>query len=277
MATALTAVATRVKQMTLRPRPNWFFFKGKDQVAIDLKKSADVLRVSLTKRGLTKAPSAKLAFILDVSWSFEIVHRDGKTQALLKRLVPWGIVFDPDQQLDMFSFSSSADNAHHVGVITPDTCDGYIQKDIINRVPGWKCGTDYSYVLELALRHFGWIPNAPKPSGGGIFGGARKPSAQTIVERKKSIVLFVTDGDNNDHDRCRKVLKESETRRDDVYFIFICISNGGSRFAFLQKIADEFSNTGFTYIPNIDDFLKLTDDQVNDLLIGDELIAWLNK
>src|SRR4051812_26480201 len=115
---------------------------------LNLQKSAQALRLNLAKRGIVAPPQADLAFNMDVSGSFEDEHRDGLTQTLLTRLVPWGMVFDPDKKLDVFTFSDGPDHVHHVGDITEATVDSYIENRIIGRVPGWCRGTDYSYVLE---------------------------------------------------------------------------------------------------------------------------------
>jgi hypothetical protein len=230
---------------------------------LDLQKSKEALKLSLEKRGVASVPSADLAFVLDVSGSFGGYHGDGTTQKLLERLVPWGMLFDPDQKLDVFTFSDGSSHAHYVGDITPQTVDGYIQNSIARQVPGYNGGTDYSYVLEKVLKHFGWLKQ-----GGlmGMFGGAK--------EKKRSIVLFVTDGSSGDESHCQKVLQESEARKDEVYFLFIGI---GGPFPFLEKIGDRFSNTGLAVIKNLNAFVQMTDEQVNDLLIGEELITWLKK
>jgi hypothetical protein len=229
---------------------------------LDLEKGKEALKLNLAKRGVHAPPAAELAFVLDVSGSFDSQHRSGVTQKLLERLVPWGMLFDPDQKLDVFTFAT---DAVHVGDITPETTDGYIKREIVDQVSNYNGATYYARVLEMTLENFGWI----KKGGllGRIFGGNQ--------EKRRSIVLFVTDGDNADHSEARKILKDSEARKDEVYFLFIGI--GHDRFPFLQKIADEFSNTGLTVIQDMRQFVAQSDDQVNDALIGDELITWLKK
>jgi hypothetical protein len=244
---------------------------------LDLTKSAQALRLNLEKKGVATPPQADLAFVLDVSGSFDDEHRGGLTQALLTRLVPWGMVFDPDQKLDVFTFSSDRGRSHHVGEITPATVDGFIAREIIDRVPGYNNGTEYSYVLEDCLKRFGWLSNGSKPAGGllgKMFGGGK---AAEPAEKKRSIVLFVTDGDNSDKSRTRQVLRESQERGDQVYFLFIGCNNQPSTFRFLEEIGDEFSNTGLVVVRDIKAFGELGDDAMNDQLIGDELLTWLRK
>ncbi len=109
---------------------------------ISLEKGKEALKVSLSKKGITTPPAAEIAFLLDVSGSFDHTHKSGVTQQLLERLVPWAMVFDPDQKLDVFTFASEP---HHVGEITPATCDNYIVKSIVNRVPNYNGGTMYGF------------------------------------------------------------------------------------------------------------------------------------
>ncbi|MCR4341260.1 MAG: VWA domain-containing protein [Gemmatimonadaceae bacterium] len=255
-------------------------------LSLDMQKTATGLKLSLEKKGIRNPPPAEMAFVMDVSGSFDDEHRDGQTQMLLERLVPWAMVFDPDKQGDMFTFSNGPSNIQHVGTITPETTDGYIRSKIINRVTGYNGGTDYSYVLERCLQQFGWLqaPTAAqqteKPSFfGSMFG--KKPAAAaapgTPAAKRKSIVLFVTDGRNNDENRTREVLRASQKRGDQVYFLFLGVNNQSGEFRFLEDIGREFDNTGFLQIRNIREFMRLSDEQVNDVMISDELLTWLKN
>lgn len=232
---------------------------------MDLEKGKEALKLHLKKYNIVMAPSAELAFVLDVSGSFNESHRDGSTQTLLERLVPWGMLFDPDQRLDIFTFSSGKNNAHHVGDISPQTCANYVNDKIVDKVPGYGAGTDYGYVLEEVLKNFGWLE--PRGFFGKLFGGAEK-------QKRKSIVLFVTDGVNDDRGHCMDVLAESEKRGDQVYFLFIGI---GGPFPFLKNIADKYNNTGLVVIENLREFVACDDEHVNERLIGTELVTWLKK
>lgn len=256
---------------------------------LDLNKSAQSLQLSLQKAGIVTPPQVDLAFDLDVSGSFDDEHRDGLTNDLLVRLVPWGIVFDPDKKLDVFTFSNGESHAHYVGDVTPTTCDQYVQRQIIRKVPGYNGGTDYSYVLERNLEHFGWKqPTAAAPvkrSGmfGGIFGGGSKPAAQQPTQKKRSIVIFVTDGDNDpqgyskDKQRTIQVLSESEARKDGVYFLFLGVSQQNARFPFIDQLGERFGNVGFVPISNVGRWTQQSDEEINQALLGNELLEWLKK
>lgn len=239
-------------------------------LTLNLEKSAATLQLCLQKAGVSSKPSVELAFILDVSGSFEDEHRQGVTNELLTRLVPWGLTFDPDRKLDVITFSDGEHSVQAVGSVTADNYEGFVANEVIDRVKGWCGGTDYSYAIEKALRDFGWLA-AKQP---GLFGRLMGRKAE-VRERKRSLVIMVTDGDNFDKERTMNVLRESESRGDGVYFLFLGISNQGSKFPFLDKIGDAFSNTGFINIKNLRTFVKQSDEDINGRLLTTELTDWL--
>lgn len=244
---------------------------------LNLQKSARALRLSLDKAGVTPDVKAELIFDMDVSGSFEHEHEEGTTSKLISRLVPYAMELDPDGQIDVFTFSNSRQNVHYVGVVTPDDCDNYIVRKVVNRVPGWKGGTEYSYVLERNLQHFGWLPTPPDAGGFLSRFFARPKTAPEFKARKRSIVVFVTDGENhvNDHVRTIRILEESEQRGDQVYFLFVGACEHDVDFAFLRTIAERFKNTGVVIIRDLDAFVELSDEQLNAQLLGQELLDWL--
>ncbi|MEY4765505.1 MAG: hypothetical protein RI907_2178 [Pseudomonadota bacterium] len=239
-------------------------------LTLNLEKSAATLKLCLEKAGVTKLPELELAFILDVSGSFEDEHRKGITNDLLTRLVPWGLTFDPDRKLDVITFSDGEHSVQAVGAVNADNYSGFVAREIIDQVKGWNGGTDYSYALEQALRDFGWMAGKQP----GLFGRLMGRKAE-VRERKRSLVIMVTDGDNFDKDRTMSVLRSSEQRGDAIYFLFLGVSNQGSKFPFLEKIGDAFNNTGYVGIKNLRSFVQKSDEELNDSLLTGELKNWL--
>lgn len=241
-------------------------------LSLNLTKGETSLKLCLQKAGVVQPPRVDLAFVLDVSGSFDDEHRDGITDALLARLVPWGLTFDPDRKLDVFTFSSGRAGAHNVGAVTADNYEGYVRRQVLRRVPGYGGGTDYSYVLEQVLQSFGWATGG----GGGflqrLFGS---PAPAPAANARRGLVLFVTDGENSDRERTQRVLEASQQRGDAVYFNFIGISNQGGTFPFLREIGERFGNTGLTVIRDLRRFTAQDDDQLNAALLQPELIEWL--
>lgn len=245
-------------------------------LTLNLQKSTQALVLNLQKAGIMTPPVLDVAFFMDVSGSFDDEHRQGITDALLSRLTPWGLAFDPDKKMDVFTFSSGAGSVHEVGAINEQNYSRFVQTRIIDKVPGYNGGTAYSHLIERALKHFGWTGDTVKKAG--FFGGLMGKKDQVIQgARKRSLVIIATDGDNNesgDKDRTLQVLRDSEARGDKVYYLFLGISNQGSTFPFLDKLGDKFSNTGYLNIKNLRHFVEQSDDELNQQLLNPELLAW---
>jgi len=252
----------------------------KGPLSLDLNKAAQSLRLSLDKAGVAPDIKAELIFDIDVSGSFEHEHEEGTTSTLIERLVPYGMVLDPDGAIDVFTFSDGKNHAHRVGTVTPANAEGYILREVVNAVPGWNGGTSYSYVLEKNLQHFGWLPCEESHGIGGFisrfFGGSKEPH---IHEKKRSIVIFVTDGENESADEARtiRVLKESQERGDNVYFLFMGICEHNVDFKFIKTIAKRFENTGVVIIRDLEGFVEKSNEEISAELLGPELVAWLKS
>ena len=257
--------------------------------SLDLAKSSSAFRLSLDKAGVPPDIRAELLVVMDVSGSFEHEHEEGTTGILLERLVPLAKVLDPDGKIDLVTFSDGRDSVQHLGTLDESNARDFIVDNVVGKVKGWKRGTTYSYPLEEALRIFGWLPFESGREPG------RKPRfwerllgllpdegrvVQRSHEKKRSIVLFVTDGENDpgntflDKERTRKVLHASQKRGDQVYFLFIGACEH-EEFAFVEEIAKEFRNTGLVMATDPEAFVNLPDDALIAKLLGRELVEWL--
>lgn len=261
------------------------------KLTLNLEKSASVLRLALDKAGVANV-RAETAAIIDVSGSFEHEHEEGTTSILIERLVPYCVVLDPDRKMDVFTFSSGERSAHYVGTVTPEDAEGYVTRNIVERVPGWNGGTTYSYVIERALEHFGWkeCEEVHRSAQGTGFlwrllnalgdGGGHAHGTRHTHEKRRSLVLFITDGENDGSDEARttRVLEESQRRGDQVYFLFIgACEDRNVKFEFVQKIASRFRNTGLVVIRDLEAFVAQTDEELNAALLGPELVEWLKS
>lgn len=249
-------------------------------LSLDLTKAARSLRLSLDKAGVAADVKAELIIDIDVSGSFEHEHEEGTTNRLVSRLVPYGMVLDPDGQVDVFTFSHGPENAHYVGTVNPETSDSFVMDRVVQRVPGWNGGTTYSYVLERNLQHFGWLPFAQKPQGFlSRFLGLPAAPAPDPAPRKRSIVIFITDGENHatDMERTANILAASQKRGDEVYFLFMGACEHEVEFKFLHTIAKNYANTGVVIINDLDSFVELSDEELNAQLLVPELLNWLRN
>lgn len=245
-------------------------------LTLNLTKAQQSLTLCLQKKGIITPPVIDMELSMDVSGSFKQEHESGITTALMSRLVPWGLTFDPDKKLDVLTFSDGVNHVADVGPITADNYQGFVANKIINKVPGWCHGTNYSYVIEQALRVFGWLNDQSPKTGffGKLFG---KKNQETEQVKRPAVSIIITDGDNSDKARTEKVLQESQDRGDKVYFIFLGISNNPTEFDFIDSLADRFPNVGIVKIKDLNAFLKLSDDELNEKLITDEFVTWLKN
>lgn len=249
---------------------------------LNLEKSRANLQLCLTKAGITRAPQLDLAFALDVSGSFLDEHRSGISGQLLDRLIPWGLTFDPDQQLEVFTFSNGPRAAHAVGAVNASNHSGFISARIVGKVPGWGGGTDYAPVLEKILDHFGWLPAkaAQVLPISGLWQRWLGKALDNPVSQKPTcpaLLIVVTDGENDDQAQTLQVLRESQARRDGVYVLFIGISNQHKAFPFIEGLGERFANTGFVAVDDLRQFVALDDRALNEKLLTSELLAWLRQ
>lgn len=252
-------------------------------IQLDLNKSTQKLQLSLQKKGIHNPPVVEVAFDLDVSGSYEDEHLDGLTNMLMARLVPWGLLFDPDRKLDVFTFSNGAGNAYYVGDVNANNYQDYVRKNVIGKVPGWNGGTTYADVLRMNLENFGWISApasaAPAQKRGGFLGFGRKPEpapvAQPTAVKRNSLVIFNTDGDTQDKAETVRLFQEMSDHKYGMYVMFIGVSNQPGTFKFIQKLADDFDNCGLTVITDVRKWVELDDEHINEQLITDELLTWL--
>jgi hypothetical protein len=232
-------------------------------LVLDLNKSAEKLRLDLTKAAGGTLPEADVGFDLDVSGSYEGLHRSGVTSLLMSRMIPFCMVFDPDKKLDVWTFSDGP--AHYVGAITPDDHKDFVRRKVIEKVPNWCGRTDYAPVLKANVKHFGW-----GKSQGGFLGFGAKP-----IAGKKSLVLFNTDGASDDPEETDELMKEMQDKGYQVYVQFIAIKQPSANFSFIERLADDYSNCGLIVIDDINKWVALDDDSLNAQFLTDELVDWM--
>jgi hypothetical protein len=248
---------------------------------INLEKSAQNFRISLEKRGIAKMPEMEMGVLLDVSGSFDDEHRDGLTNDLLTRLIPWGMTFDPDKKADLFTFSSGEHSAYLVGSVDERNYTNYIPNNVIGKVPGYNGGTHYSHVIRKALQHFGWIAggDTAKSSGflGKLFGGKKAETGPS--EARRAILFFITDGaiQTEDKTATSAIVQQADKQGYEVFIVMIGASNQQVDFSFPANLDRNHRNVAFHTITDIKGFTRMSDDQINDFFLSDKLTTWLKK
>lgn len=194
----------------------------KDAV-IDLKK----------KSGLGEAAKAQVVLALDFSISMDGLYRNGTVQDTVERILPFGLAFDDNGEVDFFLFENGSRKLNEN--ITVSNLDGYIQKRVIGKYN--MGGTNYAPVLKQIYSEF----SAKK---GGFLGFGSKPAKMDIPV----YVIFITDGNNSDKSETETIIKEMSKQGFFIQFVGI----GNERFEFLSKL-DTLSGT---FIDNVN-FLKI--------------------
>jgi hypothetical protein len=244
--------------------------------------------VSLEKKGIMKMPELEVCSAIDVSGSFLGEHRAGLTSTFLTRIVPWGITFDPDGKIDVFTFSNGPASAHYLGFIDASNYVDYVGENIVDKVPGWGGATDYAYVLQMILSHFGWgtrreeAPAQERKPGffSRLFGGATSiKAAQPNTEDapRRAIVFFVTDGVGDDPAETKKVIAEAEREGYETFFVLVGMSNSTREFPLLKSLASDHGNVIFRKIEDIAAFNSMSDEKLNEFFLDDKLTAWLAR
>lgn len=266
------------------------------QFNVPLTKSAQSFALSMEKKGVPVIPKIEMSFLIDVSGSFDDEHKSGITSKFMSRFIPWAMNFDPDQKMDVFTFSNTERNVQHVNAVTAENHEDFIRKNIVNKVVGYNGGTDYSYVIEASMREFGFLPTLTqelvteqKVEKAGFFGKmlGKKDEVKTVTstvtksvasEQRRALCVILTDGENFDQARTIQVLKDSQKRGDNIYFLFVGMNNDPDvKFKNIIELGDMFTNTGFTRVKNLKAFAELPDDQLNDQFLTDEFVQWIKK
>lgn len=242
-----------------------------------LEKAVEKTKFVLEKKQV-KNIKAHVVIDLDVSGSTQDMYKSGLFQKAFQQVLPIGILFDDNQEIDTFTFTSGPIVNHIEPNATSENYSDYITTNILNNrnVTKWG-GTDYRPVLEANVAAFGFERSVQvtKKKFFGLFN-----TTQTLTQLNSNsesgypvIVFFFTDGENTDTKETYEYLKFCQDSGLNIYFQFIGIGEG--KFSFLKQIADQFSNTGFVHMQEFDKLVD-NDDFINTLL-SDELCEYLKQ
>lgn len=220
---------------------------------INLKKSCinlDKSLVDLSKKSsinLTKH-MARVAVVMDYSGSMSGLYKRGEVQDVLTRLMPMALRFDDNGELDVWIFDSGY---HRMESMSLSNFDTYVKEEILSK--GYRMGcTSYAPVLADVKQKY--CKEEPMP-------------------KVPTFVIFITDGANDDKRDTDRII--TELARENVFVQFVGI--GSERFEYLEKLDNlkgrECDNTGFI---KVDDFARLTDNQVYDQLLS-QYPDWLKE
>lgn len=245
-------------------------------MSINLQKRTEKVGIVLAKRGITKVPSTRVGVVLDVSGSAEPLYRNGVIQETLDRLLGVAVKFDDNGELDAWLFDTSV---FAMPTITEADEGTYVKKAILGKNLNIWNGTSYAPPLRATMDHYfpkqgvQQAASAAKSLFGGLFGKKEAAPAPVAATSKQdpAMVLFVTDGANNDPSQAAAVLREA-AKSSPVYFMMVGVGPS-SYFSFLKEMADELPNVGFVSLSS----LSMTEDQLYEEIVNPEFCEWIKK
>ena len=201
---------------------------------IDLSKKAEV------DLGNTKA---QVVVAIDYSGSMRNMYSDGTVQNVIDKLVPLGLTFDDNGEVEVFRFETGYKQFES---LTLSNYDGYVKKilDI-----GSMGGTEYAPVLKEIKRIY--LDGEEKK---GLFSFLKKKTP-TIGNASENpvFIIFITDGDNSYGDKKETDAVIRELSKLNCFIQFVGVGN--DNMSYLEKLDDldgrDCDNTGFVRFKNI--------------------------
>lgn len=232
---------------------------------------------------------AKVVLAMDYSGSMDPLYTAGFVQRAFERIVPLALAFTPDKSMPCYIFSSGFNRV--LPDVTESNVHNYVQNNIRNK---YSYGmTEYAPVMRAILNQ---VIKENTPGGttttedgkrsafDGIKsffgGGPKKPAIEPTTADIPTLVIFITDGDNNTDDKPKATAAIVEAAKHSIFWQFWGLSHSKSdKFAYLEKL-DTMSGR---YIDNAnlmtsseETFDNLTDDQLYTMLLG-EFPSWYKE
>lgn len=228
-------------------------------MALDLSKMGERKQtvLNLKKQKGLEGQVAQVVLALDYSWSMSTLYSNGKIQELLERILPVGLGFDDNGEIEFYLFETGCLKLPEN--ITLKNIDGYVNNKIIGKYQ--MGGTNYEPVLSKIYRDF-------VPESGGWFSSKSPKQMETPV-----FVIFITDGENSDYEHTREIIRK--TSKAGMFIQFVGIGN--ESFRFLRELDDlsgrEIDNTNFF---SVNDLSKISDDDLYSRLMN-EYPSWVQQ
>lgn len=240
-------------------------------MALSLSKREEKFALSLSKKSITKI-IACVGCAFDVSGSMDNEYRDGLMTEFCARLMPLGLRFDDNGEIDNWAFDSGV---YDLGPITKDNYETYIQSTVQPLVGG---STNFAPMLRSVYDHYfkGRTETKTNVVKKGFFGFGSKTETETITHEaaagdKPVYFLVQTDGENYDKSETERLLAQLE--KTSIYIQFVGIGTD-TTFQFIKDMGDKFSNVGFFHVPNLS---KISDDELYANLINDEFKQFMQS
>lgn len=205
---------------------------SKQQAVETLNLRKETLGICLEKKNMNNL-TARVGLVLDQTGSMRGLYRDGTAQEVVERLLPMGLKFDDNGELDMWIFSNKFKRLKSV---TEEDFYNYVNREILDNPSNQLWGaTYYAPVMRDVLQKY----------------------TQEEPSNLPTVIYFITDGENFDHAEAERIIRDASNY--NIFWQFIGI--GRENFKFLKKLDDMQGR----FIDNADFF------QLNDIRdISDE-------
>lgn len=209
---------------------------------------------------------ARVVVALDYSGSMSNLYTDGTIQRTLNRLVPLGLSFDDNGELDVYLFENGFRK------FKPLTLANYAdyKTNIIDTSNYRMGGTSYAPVLsDITGKDID-----PKPSMfGSLFRRKSVVNDSSRCDDPLTFVLFITDGEPGDRANTDNIIRKSSYTNTFIQFIGI----GNNDFNYLEHLDDlkdrPIDNTGFSKLTNLN---SISDVELYTMIL-EEFSNWIRK
>lgn len=222
---------------------------GTKDTPIELKQKieahTEAFNIVLKQKNLA-VKTARVCLVMDVSGSMESDFRRGIVQDVTERIMPLGLTFDDNGELEFFIFSNRSEQIESV---TMSNIDGFVNNKVMPRAH-WS-GTNYAPVIKDVTK----------------FYTKKHPS------KNPTFVVFITDGDNYDKENATDALVEAA--KYNIFWKFVGI--GRARMEYLERLdtmeGRVVDNANFFQVKDIK---AMSDDELYRNLL-EEYGDWIGK
>lgn len=182
---------------------------------------------------------ARVCAVVDISGSMADLAANGKLQRLFNKFFSLGILFDDNQEIEVFLLGGS--NPYGVFTVNKNNFSRFIAQ--INQQYGFKSATNYDIPVKEVLSHY--------------FPRNQKENWRT---EDPVFCAFLTDGAPypiESGERAKKLIHGAAENGVPIFFKFLALDNGTCNFGLLQSIDDDntrlFDNTDFVNVKRPED------------------------
>lgn len=243
--------------------------------------------LSVVKSKGLDTPKVKVALVMDYSGSMSHLYTNGFVQEVIERIVPLAMAFTPEKSMPMYIFSDSCIRV--LPDVTEDNVHDYITDNILRKYSYGS--TQYAPAIRMLLnkviKENGVTEEGEKKDTGllgglkSFFGGGpKKPDIPPTTGETPTLVIFITDGDNNYDDKSKATAAIVEAAKHSLFFQFVGLGHSkGESFPYLQKLdtmTGRFIDNANLLTLTEDNFKTLGNTQLYQMLL-DEFPSWYKE